>query len=95
MKPLRRWTPKPQNRTTVVIAHRLSTIIDADEIIVLEAGEIAERGTHAKLLKKKGLYASMWNRQLEASEAEQRLRAAQEADEHGVLTRRPRNEPAG
>ncbi len=82
-----------ENRTTVVIAHRLSTIIDADEIIVLEAGEIAERGTHAKLLKKKGLYASMWNRQLEATEAEQKLRAAQEADEFGIVVRRPSNEP--
>jgi ATP-binding cassette subfamily B protein len=83
-----------ENRTTVVIAHRLSTIIDADEIIVLEAGEIAERGTHGKLLKKKGLYASMWNRQLEATEAEQKLRAVQEADEFGIVAKRPRNEPA-
>ncbi len=82
-----------ENRTTVVIAHRLSTIIDADEIIVLEAGQIAERGTHGKLLKKKGLYASMWNRQLEATEAEQKLRAAQEADEFGIVVRRPSNEP--
>jgi ATP-binding cassette subfamily B protein len=83
-----------ENRTTVVIAHRLSTIIDADEIIVLEAGEIAERGTHGKLLQKKGLYASMWNRQLEATEAEQKLRAVQEADEFGIVAKRPRNEPA-
>ncbi len=83
-----------ENRTTVVIAHRLSTIIDADEIIVLEAGEIAERGTHGKLLKKKGLYASMWNRQLEATEAEQKLRAVQEADEFGIVAKRSRNEPA-
>ena len=77
-----------QNRTTVVISHRLSTVIDADEIIVLEAGKIAERGTHAKLLKKEGLYASMWNRQLEASEAERRLREAHENDELGIIVKR-------
>ena len=52
-----------EQRTTIIIAHRLSTIVDADEIIVLEAGEVAERGTHAKLLKKQGLYAEMWARQ--------------------------------
>ncbi len=78
-----------QNRTTVVIAHRLSTVIDADEIIVLEAGEIAERGTHGVLLKKDGLYAAMWNRQLEASEAEKRLREAHENDDLGVVIKRP------
>ena len=52
-----------ERRTTIVIAHRLSTIIDADEIIVLEAGRVAERGTHASLLKQGGLYADMWARQ--------------------------------
>jgi ATP-binding cassette subfamily B protein len=52
-----------ERRTTIVIAHRLSTIIDADEIIVLEAGRLAERGTHASLLKQGGLYADMWARQ--------------------------------
>ncbi|MEK1899718.1 MAG: ABC transporter ATP-binding protein/permease, partial [Rhizobium sp.] len=59
-----------KNRTTLVIAHRLSTVIGADEIIVLKSGEIAERGTHAELLQKNGLYASMWNRQREATQAE-------------------------
>lgn len=78
-----------KNRTTVVIAHRLSTVIDADEIIVLEQGQIAERGTHKKLLKKKGLYAAMWDRQREATEAEARLRAAEENDELGVIRKRP------
>ena len=78
-----------QNRTTVVIAHRLSTVIDADEIIVLEAGAIAERGTHGQLLKSDGLYAAMWNRQLEASEAEKRLREAHENDDLGVVIKRP------
>jgi ATP-binding cassette, subfamily B, heavy metal transporter len=62
-----------KNRTTLVIAHRLSTVIDADEIVVLEKGEVAERGTHAVLLKKRGLYATMWNRQQEADEARRKL----------------------
>jgi ATP-binding cassette, subfamily B, heavy metal transporter len=52
-------------RTTLIIAHRLSTITHADEIIVLDAGKVAERGTHARLLAKKGLYAAMWLRQAE------------------------------
>lgn len=65
-----------KNRTTLVIAHRLSTVINADEIIVLKAGSIAERGTHKQLLRKKGLYSDMWSRQREANEAEERLRVA-------------------
>ena len=69
-----------KDRTTVVIAHRLSTVVGADEIIVLDTGEIVERGTHADLLAQKGLYASMWERQREASEAEERLRQAQEEE---------------
>jgi ATP-binding cassette subfamily B protein len=52
-----------RGRTTLVIAHRLSTIVDADEIIVLADGRIAERGTHADLLRRDGLYAAMWRRQ--------------------------------
>ena len=70
-----------KNRTTVVIAHRLSTVVDADEIIVLEKGQIAERGTHKMLLKKNGLYADMWNRQQEADDARRKL--AQNLDERG------------
>jgi ATP-binding cassette subfamily B protein len=52
-----------QNRSTLVIAHRLSTIVDADEILVLEAGRIVERGRHAGLLAAGGTYAAMWERQ--------------------------------
>jgi ATP-binding cassette, subfamily B, heavy metal transporter len=62
-----------KDRTTLVIAHRLSTVIDADQIIVLENGQIAERGTHQALLRKKGLYAAMWNRQREAEQAREKL----------------------
>ncbi|HXB77505.1 MAG TPA: ABC transporter ATP-binding protein/permease [Bradyrhizobium sp.] len=69
-----------RNRTSLVIAHRLSTIVAADEIIVLDQGRIAERGTHAQLLAANGLYASMWNRQREAQEARERL--ARIADEN-------------
>ncbi|MCB1459146.1 MAG: ATP-binding cassette domain-containing protein, partial [Nitratireductor sp.] len=76
-----------KDRTTLVIAHRLSTVINADEIIVLKAGEIAERGTHKALLKKKGLYSEMWSRQREATEAEERLRVARESDALGIIVR--------
>ncbi len=68
-----------KNRTTLVIAHRLSTIVGADEIIVLDRGVIAERGTHQALLARGGLYASMWNRQREAEEAREKLALAGEA----------------
>jgi ATP-binding cassette, subfamily B, heavy metal transporter len=62
-----------QNRTTLVIAHRLSTIVNADEIIVLKAGEIVERGSHHELLNLKGEYASMWEKQQQAYEYKERL----------------------
>ena len=76
-----------RNRTSLVIAHRLSTIVGADEIIVLDQGHIAERGTHAQLLATGGLYASMWNRQREAEEAREKL--ARIADENEAPNRVP------
>src|SRR6266478_1152823 len=66
-----------RNRTSLVIAHRLSTIVGADEIIVLDQGRIAERGTHGQLLATGGLYASMWNRQREAGTDRRRERGAE------------------
>jgi ATP-binding cassette subfamily B protein len=62
-------------RTTLVIAHRLSTIVDADEILVLEGGHIAERGHHRELLLRGGVYATMWARQQEAAWREAALAA--------------------
>ncbi len=76
-----------KNRTTLVIAHRLSTVIGADEIIVLKSGVIAERGTHAGLLAQNGLYASMWSRQREATQAEEHLKQVRENDDLGVVNR--------
>ncbi|GAA5093925.1 ABC transporter ATP-binding protein/permease [Bartonella acomydis] len=77
-----------RGRTTLIIAHRLSTVINADEILVLKSGRIIENGTHSELLRKKGLYASMWNKQLEASKAEEKLRKMREEDEIGVVNRK-------
>ncbi len=74
------------NRTTVVIAHRLSTIIHADVILVLRDGQLVEQGTHAELIAKDGLYASLWSRQRQAEKAREDLaQALEEAEKSGAL----------
>ncbi|MDV3251487.1 ABC transporter ATP-binding protein/permease [Devosia sp. BK] len=75
-----------RNRTSVVIAHRLSTVINADEILVLREGLVAERGNHSQLLAQNGLYAQMWSRQREATEAEEALARTRE-DPDGFVKR--------
>jgi ATP-binding cassette subfamily B protein len=55
------------NRTTLIIAHRLSTIVDADQILVLDAGRVVEQGAHHDLLARNGRYAEMWRLQQESA----------------------------
>ncbi|MBL8587665.1 MAG: ABC transporter ATP-binding protein/permease [Methylobacteriaceae bacterium] len=74
-----------QGRTTLVIAHRLSTVVNADQILVLDQGVIVERGTHAELLEKQGVYAALWNRQREVDAAQEAIRRA--AEEEGKSVR--------
>ena len=78
-----------QGRTTLVIAHRLSTITTADQILVLHAGQVAERGTHEELLSLKGRYATMWRKQIRAQ------RAAEEAKVLSDHAEQLRNEAQG
>jgi len=67
------------DRTTLIIAHRLSTVVEADEILVMEEGQIIERGDHTTLLAQSGRYAEMWRKQQEAAEAQALLEQTKEA----------------
>ena len=66
-----------EGKTVIAIAHRLSTVVDADQILVLDAGRVVERGTHADLLEADGVYANMWRRQQESGVEERGLTAEQ------------------
>jgi ABC-type transport system involved in Fe-S cluster assembly fused permease/ATPase subunit len=73
-----------RGRTTIVIAHRLSTVVDADEILVLDKGVIAERGSHEELLARGGIYCAMWSRQRQVDAAQELLRRAGREDNLGA-----------
>ncbi len=67
-----------RGRTTLVIAHRLSTVVNADEILVLDQGRVVERGDHASLLARGGVYAALWDRQRQADAAREALKRAED-----------------
>jgi ATP-binding cassette subfamily B multidrug efflux pump len=85
---LRRLRGVMRERTSIVVAHRISTVKDADEILVLDGGTIAERGSHAELLAQGGRYAGMYRRQL----LEEELEVDVERDEHERRVRAEREE---
>jgi ATP-binding cassette subfamily B protein len=96
---LKRLRGVMRERTSIVVAHRISTVKDADEILVLDEGTIAERGTHRDLLERNGLYAAMYRRQLieeelevdeEQSEHEKRVRTTPVTEPDGFGRSRPR-----
>ncbi len=82
---LRRMRGVMRERTSIIVAHRISTVKDADEILVLDDGRIAERGTHRDLLERGGLYAAMYRRQL----LEEELQVDEEQSEHDRRVRPP------
>jgi len=98
---LKRLRGVMRERTSIVVAHRISTVKDADEILFLADGRIAERGTHRQLLEQGGLYAAMYRRQLleeelevdeEQSEHEKRVRTSSRADDPSFERRGPRRD---
>lgn len=101
---LKRLRGVMRERTSIVVAHRISTVKDADEILVLDDGRIAERGTHRELLERGGLYAAMYRRQLleeelevdeEQSEHEKRVANASDTDAAPPRPRRMDDMPGG
>ena len=75
-----------RDRTTLVIAHRLSTVVNADEILVLDQGRVVERGDHASLLARGGVYAALWDRQRQADAAREALERAEDEKSLAVRT---------